>query len=49
MSQNKFRRDGSYIDSPQEIKKKQATVNPKMKDETDDTCFQYAVSVAVNY
>ena len=41
-----FRRGGSYIDSPDWIKKKKATINPK---DTDDKCFQYAVTVALNY
>ena len=34
-----FKRGGSYIDSPDWIKKKKATINPKS---TDDKCFQYA-------
>ena len=34
-----FRRGGSYIDSPDWIKKKKATIDPKDK---DDKCFQYA-------
>ena len=37
---------GSYIDSPDWIKKKKATTNPK---NTDDKCFQYTVTVALNY
>ena len=41
-----FKRGGSYIDSPDWIKKKKATINPK---NTDDKCFQYAVTVALNY
>ena len=41
-----FRRVGSYIDSPDWIKKNKATVNPKTK---DDKCFQYAITVALNY
>ena len=41
-----FRRGGSYIDSPDWIKKKKARINPKNK---DDECFQYAVTVALNY
>ena len=32
-----FRRSGSYIDSPDWIKKKKATINPK---NADDKCFQ---------
>ena len=35
-----------YIDSPDWIKKKKATVNPKNE---DDKCFQYAATVALNY
>ena len=41
-----FRRDGLYIDSPDWIKKKKATVNPKNK---DNKCFQYVVTIALNY
>ena len=41
-----FRRGGSYIESPDWIKNKKSTINPKDK---DDTCFQYAVTVALNY
>ena len=37
---------GSYIDSPDWIKKKKATINLK---NTDDKCFQYAATVALNY
>ena len=37
---------GSYIDSPDWIKMKKATVNPK---NMDDKCFQYAATVVVNY
>ena len=37
---------GSYIDSPDWIKKKKATINPK---NTDGKCFQYAATVALNY
>ena len=33
-----FRCGGSYTDSPDWIKKKTATINPKNK---DDKCFQY--------
>ena len=36
---------GLYIDTPDWIKKKKATVDPK---KTDDKCFQYAVAVALN-
>ena len=40
-----FKRGGLYIDSPDWIKKKKATINPK---NTDDKCFQYAATVALN-
>ena len=36
-------RGGSYIDS---LKNKKATINPK---NNDDKCFQYALTVALNY
>ena len=39
-------RGGSYIDSPDWIKKKKATINPK---KTDDERLQYAETVAINY
>ena len=39
-------RGGSYIDSPRWLKNKKATINPKNK---DDKCFQYALTVALNY
>ena len=38
-----FERGGSYIDSPDQIKKKKATIN------TDDKCSQYAVTAALSY
>ena len=37
---------GSCIDSPDWIKKKKATTNPK---NTDHKCFQYVGTVALNY
>ena len=40
-------RGGSYIDSPKWLKNKKETINPKNK--KDDRCFQYAVTVALNY
>ena len=40
------RHGGSYIDSPDWIKKKKRLINRKNK---DDKCFQYAVTVALNY
>ena len=39
-------RGGSNIDSPEWLKNKKATVNPK---NNDDKCFQYAKTVALNY
>ena len=38
-------RGGSYIDSPEWIKNKKATINPK---NNDDKCFQYALTIALN-
>ena len=38
---------GSYIDSRDWIKNKKATINPINK--KDNKCFQYAVTVALNY
>ena len=39
-------RDGSYMDSPKWLNNKKTTINPKGK---DDKCFQYALTVALNY
>ena len=39
-------RGGSYIDSSKWLKNKKGTINPKNK---DDKCFQYALTVALNY
>ena len=41
-----IKQGGSYIDSPDWIKKKKATINLK---NTDDKCFQYTATVALNY
>ena len=38
---------GSYIDPPDWIKNKKATINPINK--KDNKCFQYAITVALNY
>ena len=38
-------RGRSYIDSPEWIKNKKATINPK---NNDDKCFQYTLAVALN-
>ena len=37
---------GSYIDSPKLLKNKKATINAK---NNDGKCFQYALTVALNY
>ena len=39
-------REGSYINSPDWIKNKKATINTINK--KDNKCFQYAVTVALN-
>ena len=39
-------RGGSYIDSSEWIKYKKATINPN---NNDNKCFQYALTVALNY
>ena len=39
-------RGGSYIDSPEWLKNKKATINPK---DNDDKCFQYALTVVLSY
>ena len=39
-------RDKSYIDFPEWLKNKKASINPK---NNDDKCFQYALTVALNY
>ena len=39
-------RAGSYIDSPEWLKNKKATINPQ--NEKDDKCFQYVLTVALN-
>ena len=41
-----FKRGGSYIDSPECLKNKKATINPKNH---DDSCFQYSLIVALNH
>ena len=41
-----FKRGDSFIDSPDWIKKKKAAINTR---NTDDKCFQYAATVALNY
>ena len=41
-----MRRSASYIENPEWIKNKKATINPKNMN--DDNCFQYGVPVALN-
>ena len=41
-----LKRGGSYIDSPEWLKNKKATINPE---NNDDNCFQYALIVALNH
>ena len=40
-------RGGSYTDSPDWIKNKKTTINPIIK--KYNTCFQYTVTVPLNY
>ena len=41
-----LKRGGSYIDSPEWLKNKKATINPK---NSDNNCFQHALTVAFNH
>ena len=41
-----LKRGRSYIDSPEWLKNKKATINPK---NNDDNCFQYALTIALNH
>ena len=41
-----LKRSGSYIETPEWIKKKKATINVG---NNDDKCFQYSVTAALNY
>ena len=43
---NLNRKASSYINSPKWLKNKKATINPK---NNDNNCFQYALTVALNY
>ena len=40
-------RGGSYVDSPEWLKNKRTTINPKNK--KDNNCFQYTLTVALNH
>ena len=42
----RLRRGKSYIESPEWLRNKRATINPHNKN--DDKCFQYAVTFALN-
>ena len=39
-------RGGSYMDSPEWLKK---TTTMNLKNNTDDKCFQYAITIALNH
>ena len=39
-------RSGSYIDSPESLNNKNATINPK---NNDCQCFQHAITATLNY
>ena len=41
-----LKRGGSYIDSPEWLKNKKATINPE---NSDYNCLQYVLNVALNY
>ena len=40
-----LKKGGSYVDSPKWLKNKRAIINPKYN---DDTCFQHALTFALN-
>ena len=46
MNKISISKGGSYIDSPKWLKDKKSKINPKNK---DYKCFQYAVTLALNY
>ena len=46
MNKISISRGGSHIDSPKWLKNKKSTINPK---NNDYKCFQYAVTLALNY
>ena len=47
LQKTSMKRSGSsYIDSPKWLKNKKVTINPK---NNDDSCFQYALTVALNH
>ena len=42
-----IRRSGLYIVTPEWLKNKEATINPKITD--DDNCFQYSITIALDH
>ena len=42
-----LKRGLSFVDSPEWLKNKRATINPKNK--KDNSCFQYALTVVLNH
>ena len=46
LNKTSLNRGGSYIDSPEWLKNKKTTINPK---NNDDKCFQYALTVALSH
>ena len=42
-----IKRGESYTESPEQLKSKRETINPKNED--DDNCFQYSIAVAINH
>ena len=42
-----MKREESYIEPPEWLKNKKATINPKNKN--DDNCFQHAITVTLNH
>ena len=47
LHKRKLKREGSYIKYPKWIRNEAATINPKNED--DNNCFQYAVTVSLNH
>ena len=47
LHKTRLRRGKSYIESPEWLRNKIATINPQNKD--DNNCFQYAITVALNH
>ena len=46
LQKTSLKRTGSYIDFPEWLKNKKATINPK---NNDNNCFQYSLTVALNH